>query len=171
MKAPRSCKTRSIVRLVQPRGVIVPWKYFLAVYFLLLVGAAVGIYLWQTRIYRARAPSRKRTIDYDYEQEHEFLIKGTRSSYLRSQWAGGWLCASPWIIGFILFTGGPILFAIVASFCDYDILNPAALCRPGKLSLDVDPGPAVLESDRQYPLHGHRYSTRYGAQSGYRSSA
>ena len=43
----------------------------------------------------------------------------------RSQWAGGWLCASPWIIGFILFTGGPILFAIVASFCDYDILNPA----------------------------------------------
>src|SRR2546421_726526 len=107
------------------RGVIVPWKYFLAVYFLLLVGAAAGIYFWETRIYRARAPSRKRTIDYDYEQEHEFLIKGTRSSYLRSQWAGGWLCASPWIIGFILFTGGPILFAIVASFCDYDILNPA----------------------------------------------
>ena len=107
------------------RGVIVPWKYFLAVYFLLLVGAAVGIYLWETRIYRARAPNRKRAIDYDYEQEHEFLIKGTRSSYLRSQWAGGWLCASPWIIGFILFTGGPILFAIVASFCDYDILNPA----------------------------------------------
>src|SRR5438105_9452443 len=65
------------------RGVIVPWKYFLALYFLLLVGAAVGIYLWETRIYRARAPSRKRTVD--YEQEHKFLIKGPRSSYLRSQ--------------------------------------------------------------------------------------
>jgi multiple sugar transport system permease protein len=45
--------------------------------------------------------------------------------YSRPQWAGGWLCASPWIIGFILFTGGPILFAVVVSFCDYDILNPA----------------------------------------------
>src|SRR5205823_13347122 len=99
------------------RGVIVPWRYFLTIYFLLLVGAAVGIYLRETRIYRAPARSRKRTIDYDYEQEHEFLIKGTRSSYLRSQWAGGWLCASRGLIGVILCTGGPILVAIVASFC------------------------------------------------------
>ena len=81
-----------------PRGVIVPWKYFLAVYFLLITVAAIGIYLWETRM---------------------------RVGYLRAQWTGGWLCASPWIIGFILFTGGPILFAIVVSFCDYDILSPA----------------------------------------------
>ena len=30
-----------------------------------------------------------------------------------------------WIIGFIVLTGGPILFSIIISFCDYDILNPA----------------------------------------------
>jgi len=28
---------------------------------------------------------------------------------------------------FIVFTGGPILFSIVISFCDYDILHPARL--------------------------------------------
>ena len=35
------------------------------------------------------------------------------------------LCASPWIIGFAVFTGGPIIFSIIISFCRYDILNPA----------------------------------------------
>jgi multiple sugar transport system permease protein len=52
-------------------------------------------------------------------------LEGLQSSYFRSQWKGGWLCALPWIIGFIVFTGGPILFSIIISFCDYDILNPA----------------------------------------------
>jgi ABC-type sugar transport system permease subunit/ABC-type glycerol-3-phosphate transport system substrate-binding protein len=111
--------------LSPPRGVIVPWKYFLVVYFLLLTAAAIGIYLWETRPHfphaRAHAHTRQNEIDQEYEQE----AGGTGSRYLRAQWAGGWLCASPWIIGFILFTGGPILFAIVVSFCDYDILNPA----------------------------------------------
>jgi multiple sugar transport system permease protein len=52
-------------------------------------------------------------------------IEGTQSRYFRSQWRGGWISASPWIVGFILLTGGPIVFSIVISFCDYDILNPA----------------------------------------------
>src|SRR5438046_5391581 len=50
--------------LSPPRGVVVRWKYFLIVYFLLTTAAAIGIYLWETRIYRARdrnrAPNRKR---------------------------------------------------------------------------------------------------------------
>ena len=29
------------------------------------------------------------------------------------------------LIGFVVFTGGPILFSIVISFCEYDILSPA----------------------------------------------
>src|SRR5205814_1978378 len=113
--------------LSPPRGVIVPWKYFLAVYFLLITAAAIGIYLWETRTRFPRAPAPTRARKKEIEQEHAYEQEagGTRSRYFRSQWAGGWLCASPWIIGFILFTGGPILFAIVVSFCDYDILNPA----------------------------------------------
>ena len=112
--------------LVPPRGMVVRWRYFLSVYFLLMVLAAGGIYLWESRTHFAHAhtPARDEEIPqkHDCNSEHEF--GGTRTPF-RSQWLGGWLCASPWIIGFILFTGGPILFAIVVSFCDYDILNPA----------------------------------------------
>ncbi|HOS93419.1 MAG TPA: sugar ABC transporter permease, partial [Armatimonadota bacterium] len=31
--------------------------------------------------------------------------------------------ASPWFIGFLLFTGGPIVVSIVLSLCDYDVLH------------------------------------------------
>jgi ABC-type sugar transport system permease subunit/ABC-type glycerol-3-phosphate transport system substrate-binding protein len=89
--------------LSPPRGPPVPWKYFLSIYGAIIVVAGISIFFWETR----RG------------------IEGTRSHYFRSQWHGGWISASPWIIGFILFTGGPILFSIVISFCDYDILNPA----------------------------------------------
>jgi len=39
--------------------------------------------------------------------------------------AAGFLFASPWIIGFLVLTGGPILASIVYSFCAYDVLHPA----------------------------------------------
>jgi len=35
----------------------------------------------------------------------------------------GWLFAMPWILGFILFTGGPIVAALLMSFTDWDIVN------------------------------------------------
>jgi ABC-type sugar transport system permease subunit/ABC-type glycerol-3-phosphate transport system substrate-binding protein len=89
--------------LSPPRGSLVPWNYFLSVYASLIMLAALFIFLWERR----RG------------------IEGMRSSHFRSQWRGGWICASPWIIGFIVFTGGPILFSIIISFCDYDVLNPA----------------------------------------------
>lgn len=37
----------------------------------------------------------------------------------------GYLFASPWIIGFIVFTGGPIVASLVFSFCRYDVVTPA----------------------------------------------
>ena len=117
--------------LTPPRGVVVPWKYFLTVYFFLITLAAIGIYWWETRprISPAHAPTpthaRKKGIEQKHACEDEQEIAGRRASYFRATWAGGWLCASPWIIGFVLFSGGPILFAIIVGFCDYDILNPA----------------------------------------------
>src|SRR3954467_14504301 len=33
--------------------------------------------------------------------------------------------ASPWLIGFVVFTGGSILISIVYSFTRYDVLTPA----------------------------------------------
>ncbi len=89
--------------LSPPRGPLVPWKYFFAIYGAIIVVAGISILFWEMR----RG------------------IEGRHTHYFRSQWWGGWISASPWIIGFILFTGGPILFSIVISFCDYDILNPA----------------------------------------------
>ncbi|HEY1770754.1 MAG TPA: extracellular solute-binding protein [Chthoniobacterales bacterium] len=103
--------TRTVQRqldraLTPPRGPLVPWRYFVAVYLALLAACAAAIFWWETRA----KPN---------------TIEGTRSPYFRAQWRSGWLCASPWLIGFIVLTGGPILFSIVISFCDYDILNPA----------------------------------------------
>ena len=95
--------------LSPPRGPLVPWKYFIAVYLTLIALGAALVYWWETRPGGGGAAA----------------VEGTRSSYFRSQWRGGWFCASPWVIGFIALTGGPILFSIIISFCDYDILNPA----------------------------------------------
>ncbi len=35
----------------------------------------------------------------------------------------GWLYASPWIIGFLIFTLGPMIWAAVMAFTDYDMFN------------------------------------------------
>lgn len=48
-----------------------------------------------------------------------------RGRLFRSEARAGYLFASPWIIGFLVFTLGPILVSIVLSFCDYDVLHPA----------------------------------------------
>jgi ABC-type sugar transport system permease subunit len=42
---------------------------------------------------------------------------------MRSEALAGYLFASPWIIGFLVFTIGPIIASIVFSFCDYDVLH------------------------------------------------
>ena len=48
-----------------------------------------------------------------------------KKNYFNKYWYEGMICASPWLIGLFVFTGGPILFSIIMSFCRYDILNPA----------------------------------------------
>jgi multiple sugar transport system permease protein len=35
-----------------------------------------------------------------------------------------WLFLSPWVIGFVLFTAGPVLASLVLSFFDYDVITP-----------------------------------------------
>jgi multiple sugar transport system permease protein len=36
----------------------------------------------------------------------------------------GWLFASPWIIGFLIFTAAPMLFSLYTSFANYNITTP-----------------------------------------------
>jgi ABC-type sugar transport system permease subunit/ABC-type glycerol-3-phosphate transport system substrate-binding protein len=112
-----------------PRGTPVHWGYFFVLYGLLLMAAAVGVFYWDTSarvrqgIGRALGPMGTRLARRSGD------VEGVQSSYFRSQWKGGWLCALPWIIGFVVFTGGPILFSIIISFCEFDILNPARFTR------------------------------------------
>jgi len=44
---------------------------------------------------------------------------------MRGEAAAGYLFASPWIIGVLVFTAGPIVASLIFSFCDYDVLHPA----------------------------------------------
>src|SRR5438477_1167895 len=85
--------------LTPPRGVVVPWKYFLTVYFFLITLAAIGIYWWETRPRISHAPTPTHARKKGIEQKHAYEQEagGTPSRYFRSQWASGWLCASPWI--------------------------------------------------------------------------
>ena len=46
------------------------------------------------------------------------------SSLARREELYGWLFASPWIIGFILFTAGPMLASFYLGFTEYSIANP-----------------------------------------------
>jgi len=47
-----------------------------------------------------------------------------RSKLFRERTTAGYLCALPWIIGFLIFTLGPMVVSIIISFEEYNILNP-----------------------------------------------
>jgi multiple sugar transport system permease protein len=104
--------------LAPPRGTTVNWNWFFILYVGLLIVAAFLVFKWDTDE-KFRAMFGEKFVKKGGD------LEGVFSPLFRSQWKGGWLCALPWIIGFVVFTGGPILFSIVISFCDFDILNPA----------------------------------------------
>jgi multiple sugar transport system permease protein len=47
--------------------------------------------------------------------------RGGRWRDAEGRW--GLLLASPWLLGFAVFTGGPLLFSLLLSFCDYNVLR------------------------------------------------
>ncbi len=50
--------------------------------------------------------------------------KRSAKSIFRGESLAGFLFASPWLLGFLVFTAGPIFVSIVFSFCQYDVLHP-----------------------------------------------
>jgi multiple sugar transport system permease protein len=42
----------------------------------------------------------------------------------RREALNGWLFAAPWLIGLIVFTGGPMLYSLYASFTRYNMIRP-----------------------------------------------
>jgi multiple sugar transport system permease protein/multiple sugar transport system substrate-binding protein len=115
--------------LSPPRGPLVPWQYFIALYLALIALGAAAIYWRETRGLRRKIGVSPVSAGGHLARRRTSGQAGTLSAETGGtpifRWLGGWICASPWIIGFIALTGGPILFSIIISFCDYDILNPA----------------------------------------------
>jgi multiple sugar transport system permease protein len=82
-----------------PSGPLVNWDWLIAGYVGLL-GIFGGLLAW--------AETRRR-----------------RAGLGRRDWKAGFACVSPWLVGFVVFGAGPILFSLIISFCHYDVLNPA----------------------------------------------
>ncbi|MGI6206867.1 MAG: carbohydrate ABC transporter permease [Anaerolineae bacterium] len=47
-----------------------------------------------------------------------------RSRLARREAAAGWLFASPWVIGFVAFTLGPMLYSLLLIFLKWDLITP-----------------------------------------------
>lgn len=50
-------------------------------------------------------------------------MKRKKFNYMRQEGLAGYVFVLPWIIGFLLFTAGPLLFSLVASFTNYNITS------------------------------------------------
>jgi ABC-type sugar transport system permease subunit/ABC-type glycerol-3-phosphate transport system substrate-binding protein len=79
---------------------VVGWLPYLAAYVAAIVGFIGAVLL----------------ASYRYRRSHGYRMRETGAALL---------FASPWIIGFVVLTGGPILFSIVLSFTRYDVLSEA----------------------------------------------
>ncbi|HMO04260.1 MAG TPA: extracellular solute-binding protein [Kiritimatiellia bacterium] len=100
------------------------WTWFFWLYGAILIATITWIYRRDSRMTAGRRGSSLASF-FTGEKAAASVLEGSKGSYFRAQWKEGVICALPWIIGFIVFTGGPMLFSIVISFCRYDILNPA----------------------------------------------
>lgn len=55
----------------------------------------------------------------------KYMEYGPMGKLSKSETFAGFMFASPWIIGFLVFTIGPIVMSVILSFCDYDVLHAA----------------------------------------------
>jgi len=53
----------------------------------------------------------------------QFMRRAQARGFFRREYYAGYLFATPWFLGFLIFGGGPIVFSFVMSFCEYDVLS------------------------------------------------
>src|SRR5258708_3371620 len=67
-------------------------------------------------------------------------LRRRRSGVMLREWRDGWLFALPFILGFVLWTAGPMLYSIYLVFQDWDMLTPPQFVGLDNLvQLTVDP--------------------------------
>jgi multiple sugar transport system permease protein len=47
--------------------------------------------------------------------------RGGGMSRQETRWT--WLFLAPWVVGFLVFTGGPMIASLVLSFTEYDVIS------------------------------------------------
>lgn len=52
-------------------------------------------------------------------------VRYPAKGFHRREWWAGLLFAAPWLIGFIVLSGGPMAFSAAMSLTEYDVINPA----------------------------------------------
>ena len=113
-----------------PVGVTVQsWTWFFWLYAVLAILLAWGAVSWDVHADRRVALARRIPVlgRWMAKVQPTGIVEGSKGSYFRSQWKEGWICAAPWLLGFFVFTGGPLLFSIIIAFSRYDVLQPAVL--------------------------------------------
>ena len=76
------------------------WRYVWAAVVMVVIAAVSGLW-WRSREERARTSLQR------YENRM------------------GLVFVSPWVIGFLTFVAGPMVFSLAMSFCTYDVIHPA----------------------------------------------
>jgi ABC-type sugar transport system permease subunit len=56
-----------------------------------------------------------------------------RSGMSRQETRWVWLFLAPWVIGFLIFTGGPMIASLVLSFTEYDVISAPRFTGAGQL--------------------------------------
>jgi multiple sugar transport system permease protein len=64
----------------------------------------------------------------------------------RNEELAGWLFASPWILGFLLFTAGPMLISAGFAFSEYNLLQPAQWVGTANIEKALTGDPLVWQS-------------------------
>ncbi|XVV15743.1 carbohydrate ABC transporter permease [Actinoplanes sp. CA-131856] len=53
------------------------------------------------------------------------LWVAVRARWMSRTTAAFWAFVSPWVVGFLLFTAGPMVYSLILSFLDWDLIDPA----------------------------------------------
>jgi multiple sugar transport system permease protein len=69
-----------------------------------------------------------------------------RRRWVQRSTAAFWLFTSPWIVGFLLFTGGPMVYSLFLSLQDWNLIDPATFVgfdNYARAATDPDLGKAI----------------------------